>query len=42
MLDELKTFITVVDQQSFTKASQILNFTQPTVSQQIKKLEFIF
>ena len=42
MLDELKTFITVVDQQSFTKASQILNFTQPTVSQQIKKLELYF
>lgn len=42
MLDELKTFITVVEQQSFTKASQILNFTQPTVSQQIKKLELHF
>ena len=32
MWEELKTFIEVVEQQSFTKAAQKLNISQPTVS----------
>ncbi|MBX4264543.1 LysR family transcriptional regulator [Clostridium estertheticum] len=35
----LQTFITVVKIKSFTKASEILNITQPAVSQHIKFLE---
>ena len=31
MWEELKTFIEVVEQQSFTKAAQKLNISQPTV-----------
>ena len=30
MWEELKTFIEVVEQQSFTKAAQKLNISQPT------------
>ena len=39
MLDELKTFITVVEYKSFTKAGQHLNLSQPSVSTHIKNLE---
>ncbi len=40
MLDiRLKTFTTVAKIRSFTKAAQILNITQPAVSQHIKRLE---
>ena len=35
----LETFITVAKIKSFTKASEILNITQPAVSQHIKFLE---
>lgn len=35
----LQTFITVAKIKSFTKASEILNITQPAVSQHIKFLE---
>ncbi|MCA0985030.1 LysR family transcriptional regulator [Halobacillus yeomjeoni] len=37
--EALKTFVTVVDQKSFTKASKILSLSQPTVSFHIKNLE---
>ena len=39
MLDELKTFITVVEYKNFTKAGQHLNLSQPSVSTHIKNLE---
>ena len=40
MIDSrLITFITLAKIKSFTKASEILNLTQPAVSQQIKYLE---
>lgn len=40
MMDvRLETFITVAEIKSFTKASEILNITQPAVSQHIKFLE---
>lgn len=35
----LRTFVTLVDTQHFTKASDVLHMTQPGVSQHIKKLE---
>src|SRR4051812_39258386 len=37
--DLLRTFITVVDLRSFTRASQTLGVTQPAVSTQIKRLQ---
>jgi DNA-binding transcriptional LysR family regulator len=39
--DLLRTFVAVCELKSFTKAAQLLQLTQPTVSQQIKKLEII-
>lgn len=39
MLDELKTFIAVVEENSFTKASKIVNLSQPSVSLHISNLE---
>ena len=42
MWEELKTFIEVVEQQSFTKAAQKLNISQPTVSLLIRRLEECF
>ncbi|QUW20860.1 LysR family transcriptional regulator [Sporosarcina sp. Marseille-Q4063] len=38
-LEELKTFIAVVDSRNFTKAGSVLNISQPTVSLHIKNLE---
>ncbi len=35
----LKTFIQVAERRSFTKAAEVLNYTQSTVSSQIKQLE---
>ncbi|ARI78942.1 LysR substrate-binding domain-containing protein [Halobacillus mangrovi] len=40
--EAMKTFVTAVDLQSFTKASQKLNLSQPTVSFHIKSLENYF
>jgi DNA-binding transcriptional LysR family regulator len=37
----LRTFIAVVDLRSFTKAAQALGVTQPAVSAQIKRLQFL-
>lgn len=37
--DALKTFITVADKQNFTKASEVLRISQPSVSLHIKNLE---
>jgi DNA-binding transcriptional LysR family regulator len=37
----LRTLVTVYELRSFTKAAQLLQLTQPAVSQQIKKLEII-
>ena len=39
MIDELKSFIQVVDEQNFTKAAQKLNLSQPAVSMHISGLE---
>ena len=39
MIDELKTFIAVVDENSFTKAANCLNISQPSVSLHIVALE---
>jgi DNA-binding transcriptional LysR family regulator len=38
-LDQLRTFLAVVDTGSFTAASQIVHKTQSAVSMQMKKLE---
>jgi len=35
----LRTFVTIVEKSSFTQAAETLELTQPTVSQQLKKLE---
>src|SRR5215467_13248003 len=37
----LRTLVFVVDQRSFTKAAQSLGITQPAVSAQIKRLQFL-
>ncbi|WP_213975048.1 LysR family transcriptional regulator [Tepidanaerobacter acetatoxydans] len=42
MIEELKTFIEVVKHKNFTKASEIVNLSQPTVSQHVKRLESYF
>lgn len=42
MFDELKVFLMVAETRSFTKAARQLNFSQPAISQQIKKLEAYF
>lgn len=42
MFDELKVFVTVAEMKNFTKAAKKLNFSQPAISQQIKKLEIFF
>lgn len=39
MWEEMKTLIEVVEQQSFTRAAQKLNISQPTVSLHIRRLE---
>lgn len=41
-LEALKTYITAIDEKSFTRASQLLNLSQPTVSAHIKNLERFF
>ena len=42
MLEELKTFISVVEEKSFTKAAEKVNLSQPSVSVHIKHLEAYF
>ncbi|MEG1416963.1 MAG: LysR family transcriptional regulator [Clostridium sp.] len=42
MLEELKTFIAVVECLSFTKASERINISQPAVSKHIKNLEELY
>ena len=42
MLEELKTFIAVVELESFTKAGELINLSQPSVSLHIKNLEKYF
>ena len=42
MLDELRTFIAVVEYKNFTRAAEHLNLSQPSVSTHIKNLEKIF
>lgn len=42
MFDELKVFLTVAETHNFTRAARQLNFSQPAISQQIKKLESYF
>lgn len=42
MLEELKTFIAVVEHKNFTKAGEHLNLSQPSVSIHIKNLENTF
>ncbi|MCF8477121.1 MAG: LysR family transcriptional regulator, partial [Pseudolabrys sp.] len=39
--DLLRTFVAVVDLRSFTKAAISLGVTQPAVSAQIKRLQFL-
>ena len=39
LIDELKTFVTVVEMRNFTKAGEFLHVSQPTVSLHIKHLE---
>lgn len=42
MIEELKTFMAVVEFKNFTKASYHLNLSQPSVSNHIKNLEIYF
>lgn len=42
MLDEIKTFIAVVEYKNFTKAAKAINLSQPSVSLHIKHLENYF
>lgn len=42
LIEELKTFIAVVDFQNFTKAGESINLSQPSVSTHIKNLEIYF
>ena len=42
MIEELKTFIAVVEFKNFTKAAHYLNLSQPSVSNHIKSLEIYF
>lgn len=42
MLEELKTFIAVVEIKNFTKAAEYLSLSQPSVSVHIKNLENYF
>lgn len=42
MLEEINTFIEVVNHKNFTKASRVVNLSQPTVSQHVKRLESYF
>lgn len=42
MIDELKTFIAVVEHRNFTKAAEAINLSQPSVSLHIKHLEKYF
>lgn len=42
MIEELKTFIAVVDKNSFTKAAKSINISQPSVSSHILALEKYF
>ena len=42
MIEELKTFISVVELKNFTKAANYLNLSQPSVSNHIKSLERYF
>ena len=37
----LRTLVSVVDQRSFTKAAHSLGVTQPAVSAQVKRLQFL-
>ena len=37
--NQLETFLTIVDYKNFSKAAEILNITQPTVTARIKNLE---
>jgi len=39
--DMLRTLVAVVDHRSFTKAAMTLGVTQPAVSAQIKRLQFV-
>jgi len=38
-LHQLKVFLLVTEQKSFSKAAAVLRMTQPSISIQIKKLE---
>lgn len=42
MIDELRTFIAVVEYKNFTKAAEAINLSQPSVSLHIKHLEEYF
>ncbi|KMT23333.1 LysR family transcriptional regulator [Clostridium cylindrosporum] len=42
MIEELKTFVAVVEYNNFTKAAEAINMSQPAVSQQIKSLERMY
>lgn len=42
MISELTTFVAVVELKNFTKAAQLLNMSQPSVSIHIKNLETMF
>ena len=42
LIEELKTFISVVEFKNFTKAAKYLNLSQPSVSNHIKNLERYF
>ncbi len=42
MFEEMRSFVTVAEVGSYTKAAEIISFSQPTISQQVRRLELFF
>ncbi|MGF6989194.1 DNA-binding transcriptional LysR family regulator [Lachnospiraceae bacterium PM6-15] len=42
MFEEMRAFVAVAEVGSYTKAAEIMSFSQPTISQQVRRLEMFF